>query len=71
MTYENATQWEDLISEKELLELTGVAETSLRNLRVEGKLPYTYLTKNCRYYFVADLINLFQENRTVGGDSET
>ena len=61
--YQNAKRLEDVIPEHELVEWSGVNPNTLSSLRSKGKLPYTYLTKTCRLYFVADILDFLKSNR--------
>ena len=61
--YQNAKRLEDVIPEHELIEWSGVNKNTLSSLRSKGKLPYTYLTKTCRLYFVADILDFLKSNR--------
>ena len=61
--YQNAKRLEDVIPEHELIEWSGINQDTLTSLRSKGKLPYTYLTKRCRLYFVADIMDYLNTNR--------
>ena len=61
--YQNAKRLEDAIPEHEFIEWSGINKSTLSSLRSKGKLPYTYLTKTCRLYFVADILNFLKSNR--------
>jgi hypothetical protein len=61
--YQNAKRLEDVIPEHELIEWSGINKSTLSSLRSKGKLPYTYLTKRCRLYFVADILDFLKSNR--------
>ena len=61
--YQNAKSLEDVIPEHEFIEWSGINENTLSSMRLKGKLPYTYLTKTCRLYFVADILDLLKSNR--------
>ena len=61
--YQSAKRLEDVIPEHELIEWSGINESTLKSMRSERRLPYTYLTKTCRLYFVADILDLLKSNR--------
>jgi hypothetical protein len=61
--YQNAKRLEDVIPEDELIEWSGINKSTLSSLRSKGKLPYTYLTKTCRLYFVTDILDFLKSNR--------
>ena len=61
--YQGARNLEDVIPEHEFVEWSGINKNTLSSLRSKGKLPYTYLTKTCRLYFVADILELLKSNR--------
>ena len=61
--YQNAKRLEDVIPEHELIEWSGINKNTLYSLRSKGKLPYTYLTKTCRLYFVADILFFLKSKR--------
>ncbi len=61
--YQSAKRLEDVIPEHEFIEWSGINKNTLSSLRSKGKLPYTYLTKTCRLYFVADILDLLKSNR--------
>jgi hypothetical protein len=61
--YQNAKRLEDVIPEHEFIEWSGINKSTLSSLRSKGKLPYTYLTKRCRLYFVADILDFLKSNR--------
>jgi hypothetical protein len=61
--YQSAKRLEDVIPEHELIEWSGINKSTLSSLRSKGKLPYTFLTKTCRLYFVADILDLLKSNR--------
>ena len=61
--YQSAKRLEDVIPEHELIEWSGINKNTLSSLRSKGKLPYTYLTKTCRLYFVADILDFLKLNR--------
>jgi hypothetical protein len=62
--YRSAKSLEDVVPEHEFIEWSGINKSTLSSLRSKGKLPYTYLTKTCRLYFVADILDLLKSNRT-------
>jgi hypothetical protein len=61
--YQGAKNLEDVLPEHELIEWSGINQNTLPSLRSKGKLPYTYLTKTCRLYFVADILDFLKSNR--------
>jgi hypothetical protein len=61
--YQSAERLEDVIPEHEFIEWSGINKSTLSSLRSKGKLPYTYLTKTCRLYFVADILDFLKSNR--------
>jgi hypothetical protein len=61
--YQNAKMLEDVIPEQEFIEWSGINKSTLSSLRSKRKLPYTYLTKRCRLYFVADILDFLKSNR--------
>jgi hypothetical protein len=61
--YQNAKRLEDVIPEDEFIEWSGINKSTLSSLRSKGKLPYTYLTKRCRIYFVVDILDFLKSNR--------
>ena len=61
--YQSAKGLEDVIPEHEFIEWSGINKSTLSSLRSKGKLPYTYLTKRCRLYFVADILDFLKSNR--------
>ncbi len=61
--YQSAKRLEDVIPEHEFIEWSGINKNTLSSLRSKGKLPYTYLTKTCRLYFVADILDFLKSNR--------
>lgn len=71
MSYEQAADMNDIITEKELLQMTGVSKSTLDGLRYSGHLPYTKMSKTSRLYFVADVLDLLKKNRRTIKRSET
>lgn len=61
--WQNASTTKDIITEGELIELVGISKSTLGNLRLSGKLPFTSLSRTCRLYFVADVLDLLKANR--------
>jgi hypothetical protein len=61
--YQNADKLEDVIPEHELIAWSGINENTLASMRLKGKLAYTYLTKTCRLYFVADILDFLKSKR--------
>lgn len=63
--YRNANSLEDVIPEHELIEWGVLKKGTLASMRNDGRLPYSYLDKNHRFYFVSDVLNLLKTNRVV------
>ena len=61
--YQDANSLEDVIPEHELIEWGGLKKETLASMRNDGRLPYSYLDKNHRFFFVADVLNLLKMNR--------
>jgi hypothetical protein len=61
--YQSAEKLEDVMPEHEFIEWSGINKSSLTSLRLRGAMPYTYLNKKCRLYFVTDILDLLKSNR--------
>ena len=59
-------KWEEVITEKELLEFLGLKKVSLDHLRQKRKFPYVSITQNSRVYLLPDVLDWLYENRRNG-----
>jgi hypothetical protein len=65
ITYQDASRLgdSDVISEAQLIEWGGLKPDTLKVMRNDGRLAYTYLDQNHRFYFVVDILDLLKRNR--------
>jgi hypothetical protein len=56
---------DDILTEKELLDLLGIKKTALDSLRLDAELPFCQVSRYQRVYFVEDLLNWLKTRRKV------
>jgi len=56
---------DDILTEKELLDLLGIKKSALDSLRRNSQLPFCKVTNNNRVYFVADILEWLKPRRKV------
>ena len=61
----NLKSMEDILTEKEVLDLLQIKRAGLDRLRLEKKLPFCNLTKFNRVYLVSDILEFIASRRTV------
>ena len=55
----------EILTEKEVIELLGIKKTGLDRLRREKKFPFCKLTTFNRVYFVNDILNFIESKRMI------
>jgi hypothetical protein len=55
----------EIMTEQEVLDLTGLKKNSLARLRNEKGLPFCPMTRMCRIYLTADIVNYLESCRRV------
>ena len=56
---------DDILTEKELLELLGIKKSALDELRYRHKLPFCKISNTNRIYLVKDVLNFIESKRMV------
>jgi hypothetical protein len=56
---------DDILTEKELLDLLGIKKSALDSLRLDAELPFCQVSRYQRVYFVEDLLNWLKTRRKV------
>ena len=56
---------EDVLTEKEVLDLLQIKKAGLSRLRIKQKLPFCNLTKYNRIYLVSDILDFLVSKRTI------
>ena len=56
---------DDILTEKELIELLGIKKTALDELRRLHKLPFCKISKTNRIYLVRDVLNFIASRRII------
>lgn len=65
MGNENLKNMDDIITEQELLNLTGLSRNGLDDLRQKHQLPFCRITSRNRVYIVKDVLNFIASRRVV------
>lgn len=65
MSSENPKSIDDILTEKELIELLGIKKTALDDLRRSRKLPFCKISKTNRIYLVMDVLNFIASRRII------
>ena len=67
MNNENQTlkNVDDILTEKELIELLGIKRRALDDLRHKKQLPFCRISKTNRIYLVKDVIDFIESRRMV------
>ena len=55
----------EIMTEQEVFDLTGLSKGSLARLRNEKGLPFCSMTNTCRIYLVTDIIDYIESRRRV------
>jgi len=55
----------DILTEKEVLDLLQIKKAGLDRLRVKQKLPFCNLTKYNRVYLVSDILDFLVSRRII------
>ena len=56
---------DDILTEKELLELLGIKRSALDDLRHKKQLPFCKISNTNRIYLVKDVIEFIESRRMV------
>ena len=56
---------DDILIEKELLELLGIKKSALADLRYRHRLPFCKISSTNRIYLVKDVLNFIASKRIV------
>ena len=56
---------DELLTEKELLDLLGLKKETLADLRLNHKLPFCKITRLKRLYLVVDIMEFIKSTRTI------
>jgi hypothetical protein len=56
---------DDILTEKELLELLGIKKSALDDLRYRHKLPFCKISNTNRIYLVKDVLDFIESKRVV------
>ena len=56
---------DDILTEKELLELLGIKKSALDDLRYRHQLPFCKISNTNRIYLVKDVLDFIADKRTV------
>ena len=56
---------EDILTEKELLELLGIKRSALDDLRYKHKFPFCKISNTNRIYLVKDVLDFIESKRLV------
>ena len=56
---------DDILTEKELIELLGIKKSALADLRYRHHLPFCKISNTNRIYLVRDVLNFIAGKRTV------
>ncbi len=56
---------QNIVTESELLKLTGLTKAQLAALRNQKQLPFLRVTKFCRLYLESDIVEWLKAQRTV------
>ena len=63
---------DDILTEKELLELLGIKKSALDDLRYQHRLPFCKISSTNRIYLVKDVLEFIASKRLVlNKDAET
>ena len=67
MNNENQSQKsvDDILTEKELLELLGIKRSALDELRYRQKFPFCKISNTNRIYLVKDVLDFIESKRMV------
>lgn len=67
MTHENRPlkSVDDILTEKELLDLLGIKRSALDDLRYRHKFPFCKISNTNRIYLVKDLLDFIESKRMV------
>ena len=56
---------DDILTEKELIELLGIKKSALSEFRHKHKLPFCSISRTNRIYLVQDVLNFIESKRIV------
>ena len=56
---------DDILTEKELLELLGIKRSALDDLRYRHKFPFCKISNTNRIYLVKDVLDFIERKRVV------
>ena len=56
---------DDILTEKELIELLGIKKSALDDLRYRHKLPFCKVSNTNRIYLVKDVLDFIASKRVV------
>ena len=65
---------DDILTEKELLELLGIKKNALDDLRYRHRLPFCKISNTNRIYLVKDVLDFIESKRLIlnkGSDPDT
>ena len=70
MSSEDLKSVDDILTEKELLELLGIKRSALDELRRSHRLPFCKVSTTNRIYLVKDVLEFIQGRRMVLNSGE-
>lgn len=56
---------DDILTEKELIELLGIKKSALDDLRYKRRLPFCKISSTNRIYLVKDLLDFIESKRVA------
>ena len=65
---------DDILTEKELLELLGIKRSALDDLRYRHRLPFCKISNTNRIYLVKDVLDFIESKRLIlnkGSETDT
>jgi hypothetical protein len=65
---------DDILTEKELLELLGLKKSALDDLRYRHRLPFCKISNTNRIYLVKDVLDFIESKRSIlnrGSETDT
>ncbi len=62
---EDLSNMNDILTEKEVIDLLGVKRGTLDTFRYKSHLPFCRLTDRCRIYLVKDVLEFIKGHRVI------
>ena len=69
-TVENRESLQNILTEKEVMDLTGLTKNQLAILRTEEHLPFLKVNRNCRLYLESDLVGWLKGRKVIMNRNE-